>query len=135
MEEAEQAFQKATALSPSLSIARLELGNIYFEQGNFLKAQTTWQPVLTSEQIDMPTHLVNLGAQYFRSGDFNLAIQAWRKAGELKKEDPQIRYNVALAYCRLGKYTEAADELKELLRFKPDDQAASVLLGRIEALL
>ncbi len=130
-----QFWQKSIDLQPDLAIAHLELGNAYFEIGDFQEAEIEWEQALAEKGIDIPTHLVNLGMQYFQSEQYNKAIQAWRKAGELKMDDPHLLYNISLAYYKQGEYRAAARELKESLRLRPDNQSARTLLQGIESLL
>ncbi|MGA1791823.1 MAG: fused MFS/spermidine synthase [bacterium] len=132
-EAAIQALQRAIDLQPNLAVAHLDLGNVYFETGDFQKAEMEWRQALIGKGIDIPTHLMNLGMFYFRFERYDKAIQAWEKAGELRMDDPQLHYNIALAYYQQGQYEAATRALKESLRLDPDNQMARLLLQRITA--
>ena len=101
--------------------------------GNFERAKVEWQQALTEKGVDIPTHLVKLGTFYFQSNQYDKAIKAWEKAGELKTNDPQIHYHIALAYYQQGQYIPARAQLKESLRIKPGNQSDLMLLQRINA--
>ncbi|MGA1823397.1 MAG: fused MFS/spermidine synthase [bacterium] len=130
--EAIKAWEKAVDLQPTLTIAHLNLGNAYFEMGDFERAKSEWQQALSEKGVDIPTHLIKLGTFYFQSKLYDKAIKAWEKAGELKADDPQILYHIALAYYQQGHYIPARAQLKESLRIKPDNHSALMLLQRIE---
>ncbi|MGA1870200.1 MAG: fused MFS/spermidine synthase [bacterium] len=132
IEEALGAWQTSIDLEPTLKVAHLDLGNTYFEMGDLEKAQQEWQQGLEDGRAGILTHLVNLGTLYFQSGNYERAMNAWRMAGDLKMDDPQIHYNIALAYYQQGSFQSALRELKESIRVKPDHKPARILMERIE---
>ena len=134
MNAAIQAWLKAIELQPDLAAAHLNLGNVYFDMGDFPQAEKAWKTALAGRHIDIPMHLVNLGMVYFQSEDYEKAVRAWRKAGELRPGDPNLHFNIALAYFKHGKYKEADHELKECLRLQPDSQNARMLANKIKSL-
>ena len=106
----------------------------HFPVEEYLRKELTpdeWEKAFAGRPVDIPSHLVNLGMFYFRSERYDQAIQAWRKAGELKGDDPQLHYNIALAYFKKGQYTEATQELTASLRLQPNNHSANLLLQRI----
>ncbi|MBN2372422.1 tetratricopeptide repeat protein [bacterium] len=130
-DEAIKAWQKALELNPSEAGVHLNLGNVYFETGDFQKAQEEWRLAFAGRHVDIPTHLLNIGMFYFQSEQFKDAVNAWQKASELKPDDFNLHYNLALAYFKQGLYEPADLELKICLRIKPDSQDARMLRERI----
>ena len=56
------------------------------------------------------------------------------KAGQLRPGDPNLHFNIALAYFKNGQYKEADHELTECLRLQPDSQNARMLAEKIKTL-
>jgi type IV pilus biogenesis/stability protein PilW len=133
-EEAIETWQKALDLQPNLAGAHLDLGNVYFEMGDFQRAQEEWGIALAGRPIDIPTHLVNMGMVYFQSEQYEKAVLAWQKASELKPNDSNLHYNLALAYFKQSQYRAADVELNECLRIQPGSQNALMLQERIKLL-
>ena len=119
------------ALADSLLIP---ISDAYFEMGNFSQAEKEWKIALAGRPVDIPMHLVNLGMVYFQSEKYENAIQAWQKADELRPGDPNLYFNIALAYFKNGQYKEADHELTECLRLQPDSQNARMLAEKIKSL-
>jgi superkiller protein 3 len=132
--EAIEAWHKALDLQPNLAGAHLDLGNVYFEMGDFQKAQEEWKIALAGRPIDIPTHLANMGMVYFQTERYNNAIMAWQKASELKPGDSNLHYNLAVVYFKEGKYKAADMELNECLRIQPGYQNAIMLQEKINLL-
>ena len=71
---------------------------------------------------------------YYQSEKYADAIKAWKKAADLKDDNSNLHYNIALAYSQLEDYREATWALQESLRLMPDNESARTLLQRIQAL-
>lgn len=52
------------------------------------------------------------GVKYYRSGDFDLAVEAFQEAGALAPTDPVSHFNLACCYALLGQYPDALRELE-----------------------
>ncbi|MGA1791007.1 MAG: tetratricopeptide repeat protein [bacterium] len=133
-EAAIKEWQKTLELQPEMPGAHLNLGNVYFEMGDFEGAQHEWQLAFAGRPIDIPTHLMNMGMMYFQSEQYEKAVLAWQKVGELRPGEPNLHFNIALAYFKHGKYKEADRELKECLRLQPDSQNAKMLADKIRSI-
>lgn len=70
----------------------------------------------------------NLGAALVASNQFERAIQEYKLA-LLKKPDPQVRLNLALAYYKTTNYREAAKELETVHAAEADNRQATILLA------
>lgn len=69
----------------------------------------------------------------FRSGDPARAAETFRQAVAADPDDPEARHNLAAALVRLGRRDDAADELAELLRRRPDFYLGHFTLGTLRA--
>jgi tetratricopeptide (TPR) repeat protein len=50
--------------------------------------------------------------------DYDTAINELKSAEVLDRENPEILYNIAVAYCRMGFYNQALDYFKKVLLLK-----------------
>lgn len=78
---------------------------------------------------DDPVKLTMLGTLYGAHGDYGDAVKPFRRAAELNPASPQMQYNVALVYFRLGRFAEARAALEEVAKSWPDLAQISSLLG------
>lgn len=76
----------------------------------------------------------DLGRAYFKTENWQLAVQSFEKAAELDKQDTAAPYNVALCYIRLGYNRDAATWYEEVLRRNPNYPEKADLQERIKAL-
>ena len=65
------------------------------------------------------------GLELEKSGDLRLAIEKYRAALELDPQHAGFRMNLGLALCRVGRWAEGADELREVVRLDPDNGEAT----------
>lgn len=73
--------------------------------------------------------LNNLGAAQLRAADPG-AAESFLKAIELDPADPVYHFNAGYALWRKGDYEPAAASFRSALQRKPDDDTATLLLGR-----
>ena len=75
--------------------------------------------------------LMNEGSLALRAGDSNLAIERLLKAEKEDPENPDVRYNLGIAYFKNGLVDKAEQQFKEAVRLKSDYSEAYNYLGRI----
>ena len=73
--------------------------------------------------------LNNLGAAQLRTADSG-AAQAFLKAVETDPADPVYHFNAGYALWRKGDYGLAAESFRSALQRKPEDDTATLMLGR-----
>jgi TM2 domain-containing membrane protein YozV len=57
------------------------------------------------------------GIRYYRTGDYDLAIEAFRDAADADLGDPGTHFNLACSYAQLGQYGEALRHLELSVTF------------------
>jgi tetratricopeptide (TPR) repeat protein len=72
--------------------------------------------------------LNNDGIQLERSGNIRGALAKYRAALDLDPTGYGFRLNYALALCRLGRWQDGVEELREVLRVDPDNADAAKAL-------
>jgi len=75
--------------------------------------------------------MMNEGALALRAGDSSLALDLLLKAEKEDPENPEIHYNLGIAYLGKDLVDEAEKQFKEAIRLKPDYSEAYNYLGRI----
>ena len=73
------------------------------------------------------------GSAYYEQANYGDAVKEFNEAYRLSQR-PDLLYNIALAYERLGKLDEAIDALGRYLKDKPDAQDRGIIQTRIENL-
>ena len=71
------------------------------------------------------TTLGNAGVELEELGDVSGAIEKYTAALELDPLHSVFRQNLGLALCRLGRWDEGIEELREAIRIHPDNQEAT----------
>ncbi len=69
------------------------------------------------------------GHGYVASGDYQTALAAYRKAQELKPEDPALPRSLGVAYTRLRDYASAIEQFRRSLALRPGQPQVLVELG------
>lgn len=70
----------------------------------------------------------NLGAALVATGKYSRAIEEYKLA-LLKKNEPKLHLNLALAYYKTDDFTDASLELQKALQEDKDDRQATILLA------
>jgi tetratricopeptide (TPR) repeat protein len=74
------------------------------------------------------SQLNNEGIELERSGKLEAAVDRYASALEVDPLNTVFRRNLALALCRKGRWQEGIQELREVLRLDPNDEAAAKAL-------
>jgi tetratricopeptide (TPR) repeat protein len=120
-------FQKVTPADVHYHEANFFLGLCRYYSGDFAGAQAAFESV--ARIVPLSEVYNDLGAAESRS---NLAdaVANFRKALEGDESDPAYRFNVGYALWKKGDFEDAAGYFRAVLEHNPDDQQASLLLGR-----
>ncbi|WP_173021452.1 NINE protein [Lewinella sp. W8] len=57
------------------------------------------------------------GVRYYRSGDYDLAIEAFLEGMEVDPTDPGVHFNLACSYAQLGQYADTLRHLEMSITF------------------
>jgi Flp pilus assembly protein TadD len=84
---------------------------------------------------DDATRLAKLGTIYGEHGDLEDALPALRRAAELEPQAPQMQYNLAYTYFRMGRFAEARTPIAKAVERWPDIFQLNALYGAVLARL
>jgi tetratricopeptide (TPR) repeat protein len=107
--------------------ATFQLGLARFESGDYVGAQKAFQTIAVT--VPLGEVLNNLGASESRRA-LPQAVESFRKAIESDPNDPDYHFNAAYALWKRGDFASATVEFRAVLDRTPDDQIATLLLGR-----
>ena len=79
-------------------------------------ARAIYREILAGNDVDHPTAM-RIAEGLYRARDFQGAIQAFERAGTLRKGEEPYRYYLAVALYEMGRYEEAKRELAGALPF------------------
>jgi len=106
MDEAVTAFKNAIALRPDLEPILVELGETYFQMGEFDKAQQVLTSALNLKP-DQPAALYALGRCQLEQGQAAEASKQLEKAIRINNRLPKINYYLGLAYGKNNQLVDA----------------------------
>ncbi len=123
--EAKKALEKVIETDPSNIVANRELGIIYFDDKQYSEAI----PLLKKSYDKKATADVayKIGTCYLKTNNYGSAIGYIKKALDKKSSMHQARLELARAYYKSGKYSEASTEYKKVsgkVTFKAEDYYA-----------
>jgi Flp pilus assembly protein TadD len=84
---------------------------------------------------DDAERLTMLGTIYGQHGDLEAALEPLRRAAELAPERPQMQYNLAFTYYRMGRFEEARAPIAKAVERWPDIFQLNFLYGSVLAKL
>ncbi len=118
--DAPEAFYlNAQTLSPSDGRWPYYLGQLYVNQGEFIKAEAAFRRALSFRPEDVPT-LISLGEAYLAQGQPEMAEPLFAQA--LSREPGSVWSLMGLGRAALARrdYTQAVGHLEEALQVDPD---------------
>ena len=124
-DEAEQAYQKALSLDPTLSNALTNLGNLEYRRDHLDIAERYYRRALECDP-EQPEALYNLGFLYFERDEVEEAVVMFRDA---LKSDPSFadaHFNLAMALEERGEGEAARPHWRRYLALEPDGSWADI---------
>jgi Flp pilus assembly protein TadD/TolB-like protein len=103
------------------------LGLSRFQTGNFAGARDAFTKV--AKDVPLAEVLNDLGAAQLRLGD-TAATDTFRRALESDQADPVYHFNLGYALWQASDFEKAAALFRTTLDRSPDDQTATLMLGR-----
>ena len=127
--QAREMFEKASALDPSLFVARLNLGIALLNDQQFDAAR----PVLEEIVEKLPTNprsWYNLGLLYKSLGDAAHALPAFQKAAQLNTQDADTQYFLGVLHAELKQLDQAIAAFERAMALNPFHVSAEFGLAR-----
>ena len=124
-DQAEQAYQKALSLDPTLSNALTNLGNLEYRRDQLEVAEDYYRRALECDP-EQPEALYNLGFLHFERDEVDTAILAFRTA---LKSDPSFsdaHFNLAMALEERGEWADARPHWQQYLALEPEGAWADI---------
>ena len=127
-------FKACLEINPDFHPARETLLQVYQRVGLSQQAVDLLEETL--EQMPSPNDYNTIGVMYYRTGEIDQAIAAFRKSLEMNPYDPTPRNNLYQIFRERGikalnvkAYQKAALYFGEALQFKPEDALLYRLMG------
>ena len=125
--KAVQLLREVVADDPSDFIAWARLGSIYFEQGKFSEAESSYLKSIAAK-ADYAPAMINLGKTYLVRQSFEPAIDVLEKATRINPPVARAFQLLGEAYLLARKGTLGVAALNEAIRLDPIGMAESHLL-------
>lgn len=126
-EQAISALERATRTNPRLIMARILLGDLYKERGDYTKAADQY---LAVTDLDPYTarNFYKLGVSYHLVQKLRAAVVAYTRAVQLDPNDWESHMNRGLVYLAIGRKSEALNNLSRATILNP---GAGVAFGNL----
>jgi tetratricopeptide (TPR) repeat protein len=124
-DQAEELYEQAIRLDPSLAIAYTNLGNIRFRRGDESGAESLYRRAIEVDPKQPEAHY-NLGYVMLERGDARDAAAHFERALESDPRFADAHFNLAMAWERLGERSRARPHWKKYLELEPTGTWADV---------
>jgi protein O-GlcNAc transferase len=121
-------ISRAITLKPDWAEAHYNLGNVFFDLGNFQQALNSYQQAV-SIKTNYPEALYNIGLIIFEQGRMPEAENYFSQTIKYKNDWPQPFYYLGLTRMELGKTTEAEAAFRQATEINPIYAEAFYNLG------
>jgi superkiller protein 3 len=130
--EAEKALRATLKLNADLPVARVLLGDVYFQQDKMVRARKEYETAIDVDSAYVPAHL-RLALAWHRS---KKSEEALKILGTLVSEDnlPRLvagHWMLAFVRTDLEKYDDAVKSMDRVLEIDKDDFQALIAKGQI----
>jgi len=125
-EKAMSALERAIMLQPDLKDAYYNLGVAYEESGRYREALSVYQKFLKlnpNPQSGLFLFL-KVGKIYYRMNEPENAIKFLEKAKEIRPDNFETNYYLALSYDRMNQFEKAASVYNKLIKLNPEGAEA-----------
>ncbi len=141
LHQAVEHFEKAVGLNPTYTEAQISLSITLNDMGRYEEAKAAYQRASDSvAPMGMPVKgslfrgkIANLHAElgvlYLAFGQFEDAIDEYRKALAIAPGYPDVRLRLAVSLREAGRIPEALAEVEKVLAARPNDVPALVQQG------
>lgn len=130
LNQARSTLRRAIRSSPNNGILHNNLGFIYLIIEDDARAQSEFELAITHSETPAIPHC-NLGTLYMTMNKLDQAIKAFESALEAEINLLDAKYNLALAYQKIGDVNSARKQLRELNQLLSDDLDVASALERL----
>ena len=124
-DQAEQAYQKALSLDPTLSNALTNLGNLEYRRDQLDAAENYYRSALACDP-EQPEALYNLGFLHFERDEVDEAIGSFRAALDSDPSFADAHFNLAMALDERGERAAALPHWERYLALEPEGSWADI---------
>ncbi len=129
------AFNQALSIDYSFIAPKFEIGMIAYRDGNYDRALSYLNDVVSSIPFYAEAHLI-VGEIYYEKNYCTSAIDHFNKAFEFgfigSKTAYLIRLKRGACYLKTGSYDRAAEDIEKALKYNPDSRKTMLLLSAIK---
>ena len=129
LEKAEEAFQRAIALCPTVALYRYNLGLAFQSRQHWEKASVAYRAALSLRK-DFIEARNNLGNCLLQMDDPKGSADVFRELTEAHPDDSAMHFNLANVLEEIGEYEESLSVMRRAIDLDPDFSAARENLGR-----
>jgi putative thioredoxin len=108
-------LQQAVAIDPSNDVVRCEYVKLLLEQGRVDQARQAWEPVASKVPLDVRIAALGRWLQACEKASAARSPAALQAAIAANKRDFEARHELAQVHFAAGRFTEAMDELLEII--------------------
>jgi len=126
-------YMVAISLDPSLAAASVNLGTIYFNQRDWVRAEKYYTRAIDAMPDYALAHF-NIGNLYDELGNRDQAHEHYSKALELDPNYSDAHYNIALLYQATGQAMKAMRHWRAYLKLDPRSSWADVARRELDKL-
>ena len=130
--QAIEAYLRVVEAAPHLVEAHINLGTLFYEQGELEDARDRFQIAVTLGPENALAHF-NLGSVLDELKEFSEASEHLEEAVRLKPDYADAHYNLARVYEELGAFIEARPHWHRYLDLDPDSSWAEYARQRLAA--
>jgi len=128
--EAELEFQRAIGIDSTHGASYNNLGLIYANRKDYVRALRFFQKALRFEPMN-PENYFNYATTLMNLNDYNGAVSILERARQLHPLNYYVHYKLGMTYYQMGRLDQAEKSLAESLRLNPDNDHARQLLRQI----
>jgi len=129
-DEARQIYERALAVNPDDAEANYGLGMVFAQSDDTARAFDSLQRALQLRPV-YPEALNNLGILYLRTHRRDEAVASFEKCIRVAPTFDQAYLNLARVYSIEGRPDKARPVLQELLKHRPDNEAALKMMEQL----
>ncbi|GIX22972.1 MULTISPECIES: tetratricopeptide repeat protein [Caldimonas] len=108
-------LQQAVAIDPANDAARFDYVKLLLERGQLAEARAAYEPVASKAAVDARLAALGLYLEACQAAAQARSPQALAEAIAANKRDFDARYELAQVHFAAGRFTQAMDELLEIL--------------------